>query len=199
MMPHPDLNADLDADRHAPAPRTDLQPLRLDRPLVLVGMMGSGKSTVGRRLAARLGLPFADADDEIEAAAGRSISDIFADFGEAHFRDGERRVIARLLDRGPSVLATGGGAFAQPDTRQIILDRGLAIWLDVPIDILVDRVARRNHRPLLQGRKPREVLTDLLDRRRDAYAMAPIHITSSSTPHARAVDAIITALTARPA
>ena len=180
-----------------PAPSLRAQMPPIDRPLVLVGMMGSGKSTVGRRLAARLGLPFADADEAIEEAAGRSVAEIFERYGEAHFRDGERRVIARLLGHGPSVLATGGGAFAQEDTRALILERGLAIWLNVPIPILVDRVAKRSHRPLLANNDPRAVLSDLLAKRGDAYAMAPIHITSNSTPHARAVEAIIAALVAR--
>ena len=115
---------------------------RLDRPLVLVGMMGVGKSTIGRKLAQLLDLPFRDADDEIERAAQLSIAEIFERFGEDHFRDGERRVIARLLDGGPSVIATGGGAFVQPATRALILERGIAVWLDSDIDTLVDRVTR---------------------------------------------------------
>ena len=164
------------------------------RPIVLVGMMGSGKSSVGRRLAARLGLPFFDADDEIVVAAGRSVADIFADFGEAHFRDGERRVIARLLDHGRCVIATGGGAFAQDDTRALILARGLSVWLDVPVPVLVDRVSRRNHRPLLRDRDPATVLGDLLERRVSAYQQAHLHIQASASPHGRAVDAIIAAL-----
>lgn len=202
-MPDHALPSRPEAADTAPAPTVpldDAAPVaglpRIDRPLVLVGMMGSGKSTVGRRLAARLQLPFADADDEIESAAGLSITEIFERYGEAHFRDGERRVIARLLGRGPSVLATGGGAFAQEATRAMILERGLAVWLNVPIAVLVERVSRRNHRPLLRERNPREVLTELLDQRRAAYAMAPLQITSSSTPHARAVEAIIAELKA---
>lgn len=202
-MPDHALPSRPEAADTAPAPTVpldDAAPVaglpRIDRPLVLVGMMGSGKSTVGRRLAARLQLPFADADDEIESAAGLSIAEIFERYGEAHFRDGERRVIARLLGRGPSVLATGGGAFAQEATRAMILERGLAVWLNVPIAVLVERVSRRNHRPLLRERNPREVLTELLDQRRAAYAMAPLQITSSSTPHARAVEAIIAELKA---
>ncbi len=174
--------------RRAPAPARDR------RPIVLVGMMGSGKSSVGRRLAVRLGLPFFDADDEIETAAGRTVAEIFDDFGEAHFRDGERRVISRLLDQGRSVIATGGGAFAQDDTRALILARGLAVWLDVPVDVLVDRVSRRSHRPLLHNRDPRTVLCDLLALREPAYALAHLRIRSDATPHGRAVDAIVAAL-----
>ncbi|MCW5647728.1 MAG: shikimate kinase, partial [Sphingopyxis sp.] len=121
-----------------------------DRSIVLVGLMGSGKSTVGRRLAQRLGMRFADADDEIERAAGMTIADIFARFGEGHFRDGERRVIALLLGGKPMVLATGGGAFINPETRALILRDSLSIWLDADIPTLVDRVGRRNHRPLLK-------------------------------------------------
>ena len=166
----------------------------IDKPIVLVGMMGSGKSSVGRRLAARLHRPFFDADDEIETAAGMRIAEMFDCYGESYFRDGERRVIARLLDHRRSVIATGGGAFAQDDTRAMILERGAAVWLDVPVAVLVDRVARRSHRPLLVGRDPAEVLTELLDRRGPAYAQAPVHVLSDAAPHGRAVDAIIAAL-----
>ncbi|MET0137196.1 MAG: shikimate kinase, partial [Sphingobium sp.] len=123
--------------------------------LVLVGMMGVGKSTVGRRLAHRLDLPFVDADDAIIAAADMTIQEMFDRYGEAAFRDGERRVIARLIDGSPKVIATGGGAFAQEDTRRLILDRATAIWLDADIDILVDRVGRKEGRPLLKGKDPR--------------------------------------------
>ena len=177
-------------------PQDDHQaiPHGIDKPIVLVGMMGSGKSSVGKRLAARLGLTFHDADDEIEAAAGMSIAEIFQRYGEPYFRDGERRVIARLLDSGASVLATGGGAFAQDATRAIIKERGISIWLDVPVPILVERVARRSHRPLLHNRDPQEAITELLDKRRPAYAEADFRITSDSTPHARAVDLIISVL-----
>src|SRR6202008_2820436 len=131
------------------------------KPIVLVGLMGAGKTTVGRRLAQRLGLPFVDADAEIEEAAGMTITDIFDRFGEAHFRDGERRVIARLIDGTPKVIATGGGAFMQADTRDLILAKATAIWLDADIDILVERVSRKEGRPLLKNRDPREVLVDL--------------------------------------
>ena len=128
---------------------------RLDRPLVLVGMMGVGKSTIGRKLAQLLDLPFRDADDEIEKAAQLSVAEIFERFGEAHFRDGERRVIARLLEGGPSVIATGGGAFVQPDTRALIHAKGIAIWLDSDVATLVDRVAPQGHPPAAARRRSR--------------------------------------------
>jgi shikimate kinase len=157
-------------------------------------MMGAGKSTVGRRLAIRLGRPFADADEEIEQAAGMTIAEIFDRFGEEHFRDGERRVIQRLLAGPPIVLATGGGAFAQDATRQSILDSAIAVWLDVPLSVLVERTARRNHRPLLHGRDARTVLSGLLEKRKHAYAQAQLRIVSEQGPHDRAVDAIVEAL-----
>lgn len=166
----------------------------IDRPIVLVGMMGSGKSSVGRRLAARLGLPFYDADDEIETAAGLKIAEIFERYGEPHFRDGERRVIQRLMEAGPCVLATGGGAFVQPDTRQQILEKGVAIWLDVPLPILVERTARRSHRPLLNQGNPREILARLLKEREPAYAQAQLRVKTDQTPHSRAVDSIVALL-----
>jgi len=169
---------------------------RPNRPIVLIGMMGVGKSTVGRRLAARLGLDFIDADTEIETAAGMSISDMFERFGEAHFRDGERRVIARLMDGTPKVIATGGGAFMQDDTRALILDHGIAIWLDADIDILVERVKRRGGRPLLHGRDPRDVLVELAAIRNPVYALAPLHVRSVAAPHENAVARILTALEA---
>src|SRR5690606_12836348 len=146
---------------------------RLDRPVVLVGMMGVGKSTIGRKLAQLLGLPFSDADDEIEQAAQMSVSEIFERFGEAYFRDGERRVIVRLLDSGPSVLATGGGAFVQPETRALILERGIAVWLDCDVPTLVERVTRKDTRPLLRGGDPAEIVARLKAEREEAYAHAP--------------------------
>ncbi|HEY9579164.1 MAG TPA: shikimate kinase [Rhizorhapis sp.] len=163
-------------------------------PIVLVGMMGVGKSTVGRRLAARLGLPFVDADEEIELAASMSVADIFKRFGEAYFRDGERRVIARLMDGEPKVIATGGGAFVQDETRAQILEQAIAIWLDAEIDVLVDRVSRREGRPLLAGKDPRTVLTELAEKRNPIYALAPIHIQSMAAPHEATVDKIMKAL-----
>lgn len=165
-------------------------------PIVLIGMMGVGKSTVGRRLATRLGLPFVDADDEIERAAGMSIADIFERFGEPQFRDGERRVIGRLLDGEPKVIATGGGAFMQEETRALILAQATTIWLNADIDILVDRVSRREGRPLLKGKDARAVLTDLAAARDPFYALAPIHVRSTATQHENTVDRIMEQLTA---
>lgn len=167
---------------------------RLDRPIVLVGMMGVGKSTVGRKLAALLGLAFCDADDAIEEAAQMTISEIFERFGEEYFRDGERRVIARLLDGGPAVIATGGGAFAQADTRRLILERGIAVWLDSDLDTLVERVGRRDTRPLLRGGDRREIVARLKTERERFYAEAPIHVSSSGGPHGEAVTRIVWAL-----
>ncbi len=164
------------------------------QPIVLIGMMGVGKSTVGRRLAGRMGLPFVDADEEIEKAAGMSIAEMFERYGEGHFRDGERRVIARLLDGAPKVIATGGGAFMQDDTRALILAQAVAVWLDADIDILVDRVSRREGRPLLKGRDPKVVLTELAALRNPVYAQAPIHVKSVAAPHETAVDRILEAL-----
>jgi shikimate kinase len=167
---------------------------RLDRPIVLVGMMGVGKSTVGRKLATLLHLPFCDADDEIEEAAQMSVSEIFERFGEPYFRDGERRVIARLLGGGPSVIATGGGAFAQEQTRKLILDGGIAVWLDSDLDTLVERVGRRNTRPLLKNGDPREIVGRLKAEREPFYAEAPIHVASGGGPHGETVNRIVRAL-----
>ncbi len=167
---------------------------KVDRPIVLIGLMGSGKSSLGRRLAVRLGVPFFDADQEIEEAAGLTISEIFEQFGEAHFRDGERRVIARLIDGQPKVIATGGGAFMNDETRAHILSRATAIWLDADIDTLVERVGRRETRPLLKNRDPRQVLTELAAARNPVYAQAPIRVASRPQPHEASVDAILEAL-----
>lgn len=164
------------------------------KPIVLIGLMGVGKTTVGRRLAARLRLPFVDADGEIERAAGMSVSEIFARFGEPYFRDGERRVIRRLVDGKPKVIATGGGAFLQPDTRALILEQATAVWLDAAPEILADRVRRRDTRPLLRGRDPLEVLRDLAAKRNPVYAEAPIHISSHRAPHEATVAAILRAI-----
>lgn len=176
----------------SPSPRLPSHP----RTIALVGLMGVGKSTVGRRLAARLHMPFVDADQAIEEAAGLSITEIFDRFGEAHFRDGERRVIARLIDGPPKVLATGGGAFMQPETRALILERATAIWLDADIDVLAERVGRRDGRPLLRNGDPRETLRALAEERNPIYALAPIHIRSQPLPHEATVDAILQALAA---
>ena len=163
-------------------------------PIVLVGLMGAGKSTVGRRLALRLHLPFVDADNEIEAAAGMPIAEIFARFGEPYFRDGERRVIARLIDGQPKVIATGGGAFVHADTRALILGEATAVWLDADLDVLVDRVRRRDSRPLLKGRDPQAVLADLASVRNPLYAQAHIRVASNRAPHDVTVDAILKAI-----
>ena len=165
-----------------------------DRSIVLVGLMGSGKSTIGRRLASRLNMRFADADDEIERAAGMTISEIFGRFGEAHFRDGERRVIARLLAGPPLILATGGGAFMNDETRALIQADSVSIWLDADIPTLVERVARRNHRPLLKDRDPGQVLRELAAVRTPIYAEAHIRVSSASSPHDHTVRAIMEAL-----
>ena len=170
---------------------------RPDRCIVLVGLMGAGKSTVGKRLAKRLGLPFIDSDDEIERAADRKIAEIFDRFGEASFRDGERRVIARLIGGQPKVIATGGGAFMDPRTRTLILDRCVAVWLDADIRTLADRVARRDHRPLLVGKDPLEVLEKLAALRNPIYAEAHLHIRSQALPHERTVEQIVAALAER--
>jgi shikimate kinase len=166
------------------------------KPIVLVGLMGAGKTTVGRRLAQKLALPFVDADHEIEEAAGMTISDIFDRFGEAHFRDGERRVIARLIDGTPKVIATGGGAFCNETTRTLILEQAVAIWLDAEPAVLADRVRRRDTRPLLRGRDPQEVLSELAAIRNPFYAMAPIHVVSVAAPHDATVNAILKELEA---
>ena len=166
------------------------------RPIVLIGLMGVGKTTVGRRLAQRLGLSFVDADEEIEEAAGMTVSEIFERFGEPYFRDGERRVIARLIDGSPKVIATGGGAFMNEQTRALILDRATAVWLEADIEVLVERVRRRDTRPLLKGRDPRDVLRDLAKLRNPVYALAPIHVCSQPSPHDATVKAILKALSA---
>ena len=170
---------------------------RPQRSIVLVGLMGAGKTTVGRRLAKRLGLPFADADAEIERAAGIGIAEIFERFGEPAFREGERRVIGRLIDRPQSVIATGGGAFVDAQTRALILDRCTAIWLDADLDTLTERVSRRDHRPLLNGRNPREVLAGLAAVRSPIYAQAHIAVRSGGLPHDAVVERIVLALAAR--
>jgi shikimate kinase len=185
----------------AAAPSADpaaLPPRVRSRTIVLVGLMGVGKSTIGRRLATRLGMPFVDADAEIETAAGLSITEIFDRFGEAHFRDGERRVIARLVGGAPKVLATGGGAFVNDATRALILARAVAVWLDADIATLVERVGRRSTRPLLKDRDPAEVLTELARVRNPLYAQAQIRIPSKPAPHDVTVAAIIDALAALP-
>ena len=158
------------------------------RSIVLVGMMGAGKSTIGRRLSARLRLPFLDADTEIEAAAGMSIPDIFEAHGEPHFRDGEARVIARLLDSGPAVLATGGGAFMREETRNRIGDKAVSIWLKADADIIMKRVKRRADRPLLQTADPAATVGRLIEEREPVYRHADLTIWSRDVPHEKIVD-----------
>jgi shikimate kinase len=173
------------------------RPALTGRTIALVGLMGVGKSSIGRRLAKALGLPFRDADLEIERAAGRSVSDIFAELGEPAFRDGERKVIARLLGGRPHVLATGGGAFSDPETRALLKREAVTVWLRADLDTLIERVGRRNTRPLLKERDPREVLTELMQRREPHYAEAEIVVETASGPHEAAVQAIISALRER--
>lgn len=168
-----------------------------DRAVVLVGMMGSGKSTVGRRLATRLHLPFLDADHEIEAAAGMSIADIFSIHGEPYFRDGEARVIARLLDGGPCVLATGGGAFMREDTRERIARKGISLWLKADGDVILKRVKRRADRPLLQTADPAATIDRLIAERSPMYALADLAVSSRDVPHEKIVDECVDALHAR--
>lgn len=172
------------------------RPSHLDRSIALVGLMGAGKSTIGRRLAKRLGLPFVDADDEIERSSGYTIAEIFDRFGERAFREGERRVIVRLVEGPPQVIATGGGAFADEASRSLILERCIAIWLDADIETLVERLGRRGHRPLLSGRDPRETIAALAETRNPFYALAHLRVASGAGPHEIVVDAICTELAA---
>jgi shikimate kinase len=167
------------------------------RCVVLIGMMGAGKSTIGRRIAARLRLPFLDADTEIETAAGMSIPDIFETHGEPHFRDGEARVIARLLDGGPAVIATGGGAFMREETRARIRDKAVSIWLKAEADVIMKRVRRRSDRPLLQNADPEGTVGRLLGEREPVYATADLTVLSRDVPHDKIVDECIEALHAR--
>ena len=166
------------------------------RSIVLVGMMGAGKTTVGRRLAARLGIPFTDADTEIEHAAGQTIGDIFANHGEGAFRAGERRVIARLLESGPQVLATGGGAFVCDETRAQIEEAGVSVWLRADFDTLMRRVRRRSTRPLLNSDDREQVLEKLMNQRCPVYARADVTVTTRDVPHEVVVGEIVDALKA---
>lgn len=164
------------------------------RPLVLIGLMGAGKSTIGRRLAKTIGWRFVDSDEEIEAAAGCSISDIFAIHGEPIFRDLEKRVITRLLSEEPVVLATGGGAWMQADVRSVIRARATSVWLRAEIDVLTDRVSRRDHRPLLETGDKRTILERLIDERYPVYGEADYIVDSSDGPHERVVERVIATL-----
>ena len=167
------------------------------RPLVLIGLMGAGKSTIGRRLAKQIGWRFVDSDEEIEAAAGCSIADIFTIHGEPIFRDLEKRVIARLLGEAPMVLATGGGAWIQPGVRAIMKEHATSVWLRAELEVLTDRVSKRNHRPLLETGDKREILDKLMQERYPIYEEADVIIDSSQGPHESVVERVIAALEAR--
>jgi shikimate kinase len=167
------------------------------RSIVLIGLMGAGKTAVGRRLANRLDLPFIDADTEIEVAAGQSISEIFAEHGEAYFRQGERKVIARLLEGGPQVLATGGGAYMNADTRASIKEHGISVWLKAELRVLLKRVGRRDNRPLLASGEPEAVMKKLMAERYPVYAEADVTVESRDVPHDVMVTAVIDALAAK--
>jgi shikimate kinase len=173
-----------------------LSPLSLPRTVALVGLMGAGKSAIGKRLAIRLGLPFVDADEEIERAAGCSIAEFFEKYGEADFRAGERRVIARLLAKPPHVLSTGGGAYMDRDTRSLMRAKAVTVWLRAELDVLFDRVRRRGHRPLLRQGDPKEVLGRLMSQRYPIYAEAEIVVDSTAQPADRTTEQVIAALRA---
>ena len=187
----------------APAPASIPQDAEITaalgpRSIVLVGMMGAGKSTIGRRLGLRLRLPFLDADTEIEAAhAGMTIPEIFATHGEPYFRDGEARVIARLLDNGPAVIATGGGAFMREETRNRIREKAVSLWLKADVDTIMKRVKRRADRPLLRTEDPAATVSRLSEAREPVYQGADLTIASRDVPHDRIVDECIDALRAR--
>jgi shikimate kinase len=182
------------ADEVARRPEAAIEAALGRRSVVLVGMMGAGKSSIGRRAALRLGIPFVDADSEIEKAAGMSITDIFAVRGEAEFRAGEARVLLRLLDSGPQVLATGGGAFINPQTRAAICSKGISIWLKAEVDVLMKRIRRRHDRPLLQTADPAATLRRLMEERDPIYALADITVQSREVTHDKIVDEIVSAL-----
>jgi shikimate kinase len=168
---------------------------RLDRPVVLVGLMGVGKSTVGRRLARRLGVPFIDSDAAIEDAAGLSPAEVFERYGEHDFRDGERRLVARLVDVGDvRVIATGGGAYIDPRTRELLNERAITVWLDAPVDVLAERTSRRDTRAQLRNGDRKATLERLANERRESYEQAHIHVKSGTGAHSDVVDAIVSAL-----
>ncbi|MDJ0933143.1 shikimate kinase [Breoghania sp.] len=174
----------------------DLRARLGERTIVLVGMMGGGKSSVGRQLAARLKLPFVDADTEIEQAANMTVEEIFHRQGESYFRAGEHRVIARLLGQGPQVLATGGGAYMNADTRRLIAQSGVSVWLRADFDTLFDRVSRRTNRPLLQNPDPAGVLRRLMEQREPVYAEVDISVDSRNVPHEQVVSEVVVAMNA---
>jgi len=165
-----------------------------ERPIVLVGLMGAGKTSVGRRLAEKLRIPFVDADHEIESAAGKTIAEIFADHGEPYFREGERRVLARLLGDGAKVLATGGGAFMNDETRDRIRERGVSVWLKADLPLLMKRVMKRQDRPLLRNDDPEAVMRNLIDQRYPVYRQADVIVDSRDVQHGQMVNDVIRAL-----
>jgi shikimate kinase len=167
---------------------------RLDRPIVLVGLMGVGKSTVGRRLAKRLGLSFIDSDAAIEDASGFSAAEVFERYGESDFRDGERRLVARLIEGEVRVIATGGGAYVDARTRKLLNERAITVWLDAPVDILAERTSRRDTRAQLRNGDPKRVLERLAEERKASYEEAHIHVKSGLGAHKEVVDAIVGAL-----
>lgn len=179
----------------SPSP-VSASPLLPARPVVLVGLMGAGKSAIGRRLAQRLSLPFTDADQEIEIAAGCTIEELFTRHGEAAFREGERKVMARLIDQPPQVLSTGGGAFVDPQTRALVKQKGISVWLRADLNVLVDRVLRRQNRPLLKQGDPREVLQKLMELRYPIYSEADIVVESRDAPPETTTQDVFDALQA---
>jgi shikimate kinase len=183
-----------DAESRCIAPVVSESIKRLDRPVVLVGLMGVGKSTIGRRLARRLGLPFVDSDSAIEDAVGLPAGEVFERYGEHDYRDGERRLVARLIDGQVRVIATGGGVFVDRRTRKLLNDQAITIWLDAPVDILAERTGRRDTRPLLKNGDRKRTLERLAEIERVAYAEAHIHIKSGDGAHRDVVDAIVQAL-----
>mgnify|MGYP000972671047 CR=1 FL=1 len=181
--------------RRSIAKETELVRQRLgNHPIVLVGLMGAGKSSIGRRLAEKLGFPFVDADHEIEAAAGKTIPDIFAEHGEAYFREGERRVISRLMGNGAQILATGGGAYMNDDTRARIQADGVSVWLKAPLTLLMKRVMKRQDRPLLKTEDPEAVMRGLMAKRYPVYGLADITVESRDVQHGQMVNDVIRAL-----
>jgi shikimate kinase len=195
MPPEDDI---LDA-RHAVLDDDKADRLRTllgNRCVVLIGMMGAGKTSIGRRLANALHLPFLDADTEIEKAANQSIAEIFEHYGEAHFREGEQRVIARLLASGPAVLATGGGAYMNAETRDLCREHGITVWLKADVKVMLERVRKKGNRPMLSGPNPKQRMHELLAEREPTYARADIIISSREGPHQAVVSDIIAALDA---
>jgi shikimate kinase len=190
MVRFDDNRKQQDASARASAIRAALGP----RSIVMVGLMGCGKTSIGRRLGAALDLPFIDADDEIENAAGKTISEIFADHGEQYFRDGERKVIARLLRQGPQVLATGGGAFMNPETRRNIRQAGISVWLKADLAVLMKRVLRRDNRPLLKTADPEAKMRELMQQRYPVYAEADVIVESRDVAHEVIVEEILDCL-----